>query len=346
MKRLIFLVISLLLLNVHFASAQEDNSSTRQFFVPFNDNYLVETKWMYTYTLHLESNTILHQADDAYQYYMYFKYNYTYQRFLNGELEKNTWQLDGNTLEYEFKNVKNFDVVEINENIMVLEFVQENSTGTYQHHFVKVDDADAPFVKPMNELPLVNVESATGKKKRKKIKKTKRWRFMDWLFGGEDEAEEELVHINVEMYGGGYYGGLDPVIKDFIQVKNDGRVIKEFHSLEQGEIVTKTFISREELELFAEYITENKFFDLERIYDCEDSVCQKRKHQKPKPVPLRLAVTYGNRTKVVTVPIWGRDHRQAIQYVNYPKVIDNVVFAIQKMASRIDKGSVAAKYQF
>ena len=73
---------------------------------------------------------------------------------------------------------------------------------------------------------------------------------------------------------------------------------------------------------------------MERIYDCEAGFCQKRKQQKPSPIPLRLAVAYGDQKKVITIAIWGKD-KSEIRYVDYPKALDNIIEAIQKMAHRI-----------
>ena len=102
-----------------------------------------------------------------------------------------------------------------------------------------------------------------------------------------------------------------------------------------GLSVVKKNISRNELEDFAEYVIKQKFFDFERIYDCNTSVCQKRKADAPTPIPLRLAIAYGNRKKVITIAIWGEDGRR-VQYVDYPPALDNIIDAIQRMANRID----------
>ena len=33
--------------------------------------------------------------------------------------------------------------------------------------------------------------------------------------------EEKPIYINIELTGGGYYGGIDPVLKDIIHIKSD-----------------------------------------------------------------------------------------------------------------------------
>jgi hypothetical protein len=200
-----------------------------------------------------------------------------------------------------------------------------------------VESKDAPFVKSANELPDVIVESlkkksnkkgwfAFGKKKKKRKKRR------------QTELVEKPVYISIELIGGGFYGGVDPVLKDYIYIKSNGRLIKEFKSLYGGLIVTKKDIPREEIEQFAEYIVSQNFFEFEQIYDCKSSSCQKRKKSKPTPIPLRIAVAYGSRKKVVTISIWGKDGNNRRQnFVDYPPALDNIIDAIQRMAHRIDE---------
>lgn len=320
--------IIILFLSLNGLGAQEATFN----YGPVDERLLIETKWQYTYTLQVESNTIIHKADELYDFFLYFRYDYSYQEYLNGSFSNGKWNLKNRKLNYSFKHIKNFKIAQVNKKVLVLEFTQRNSKGTYQYHFMRVDSETAPFAKPANELPEVLVEILDKKEKRnwlsfgKRKKKRKKW---------EPEKEEKPIYINIELTGGGYYGGVDPVLKDIIHIKSTGRLIKEFHSIHNGLIVTKKDISREELESFAEFIMDQKFFDLERVYDCEDAACQKRKQLKPSPMPLRLSVAYGNRKKVVTIAIWGKDDR-GFQYVNYPTPLDNIIDAIQRMASRLD----------
>ena len=140
--------------------------------------------------------------------------------------------------------------------------------------------------------------------------------------------------IEVALTGGGYYGGIDPVLKDFTVIKSDGRLIKEYQSLNQELVKTKKDVGREELEKLAEFIMDKGFFEFDNLYDCQTRDCNKRKTAKPTPIPLRISVTYGNRRKVVTVSIWGLDDNQ-IQYVNYPRDLDLIIEGIQRLASGI-----------
>lgn len=293
-----------------------------------DDREIIGTRWKYTYTLHLESNTIIHQADKEYAYFLYFKYDYTYEQFLNGTLSKGTWSLDGNYLLYPFRHTKQFEIAEINDKNLILEFSQPNSTGTYQYHFVSVDAKDAPFVRPPDELPEVVVIGKNNKEKKKPW-----WSFLRRRVEKSDlPLQKEPTQITIELVGGGYYGGIDPVLRDYIQIKTDGRLIKEYQSVNNGLLVTKKNIPRAELERFAEYIVAQNFFSFERMYDCNSSMCMKRKRNKPIPIPLRLSVVYGARKKMVTISIWGEDDYHT-RYVDYPKALDNIIDAIQRMAT-------------
>ncbi len=310
-----------------------------------DERLFIESKWRYTYTLHTESNTIIHKADKQYDFYLYFKYDYTYQEYLNGKLARGNWNLEGRNLFYSFQYVDKFEIVQLNKSILVLEFHQRNSKGTYQYHFVRVESKDAPFEKPANELPEVIVEADNphpGIVKEKKEKKG----WIASVFQKFKKRQEyipvpEPTHISIDLIGGGYYGGIDPVLKDFIQIKTDGRLIKEFQSVSHGLLVTKKNIPRTELEMFADYVVKQGFFDMERIYDCGDQACEKRKGAKPRPVPLRLSVAYGDKKKVVTIAIWGQDNL-GIKYVDYPPALDNIIDAIQRMANRLEDPMVRA----
>ncbi len=314
--------------------AQKNNYKKGDNFFQVDERKLVETKWKYTYALHLESNTIIHRAEDTYEYFLFFRYDYSYQEYLNGKFSNGEWQLVGNELLYKFKHIPKFSVETANRKVLVLEFTQDNSKGTYQYHFVRVETEDSPFVKPPNELPDVNVEAINPKKSEKK------W----WVFNKSQKKKKwpkkkapkaDAPYISIEVIGGGFYGGINPTLRDYIHIKNDGRLIKEYKSRQNGLVVTKRDIPREELEKFAEYVVAQDFFELERIYDCESEACQQRKKRKPAPIPLRLAIAYKEKRKVVTISIFGKDNRN-IKYLDYPPALDKIIATIQKMALRLE----------
>ena len=296
------------------------------------ERQIIGTKWRYAYTLHVESNATEHQADKTYQYFLFFKYDFTFEQFLHGKFSKGNWSLSQSSLFYPFRNIKKFEIAAINNKTLVLEFQQPNNTGTYQYHFVAVESKDAPFIRPADELPEVIVEAQTSKSKKKPW-----WAILRNSEEKKDEPnkKKEPTYVSVEIVGGGYYGGIDPVIKDFIRIYPDGRLVQEFQSVNQPLRVNKKVIPRAELEAFAEYVAQNKFFEMKRIYDCNSPGCEKRKLLKPTPIPLRLMVSYGDKSKVVTIAIWGQDQYK-LKYVDYPPALDNIISAIQKFAHRIE----------
>lgn len=323
---------SLLLIFTAFLSFS--TLSAQRFGYPnVQERQIIGTKWRYAYTLHLESNTTVHQADKDYQYFLFFRYDYSFEQFLHGKYAKGNWSLNEGTLFYPFRNIKKFDIAAINNKTLVLEFQQPNSNGTYQYHFVQVETATAPFVRPVDELPEVIVEAEPKEPRRRS------W----WsILRGENEdtkkaeaVKKQLTYISIELVGGGYYGGIDPVIKDFIRIGTDGRLIHEYQTVNQPLRVVKKNISRAELEQFADYVLQNKFFEMQRLYDCTSLACEKRKVMKPTPIPLRLMVHYGDKKRVITVSIWGEDNTK-MRYADYPAALDNIIEAIRKMTHRLD----------
>jgi hypothetical protein len=295
------------------------------------ESQIIGSKWRYAYTLHLESNTTIHQAEKDYEFFLFLKYDFEFEQFLNGKFSKGNWSLSNGTLFYPFKNIQKFTIATISQRSLVLEFQQPNSPGTYQYHFTAVSSKESPFARPANELEEVLVEANPVK-----AQKRPWWAILQQSDKKEDAKPKKVpTYISVELIGGGYYGGIDPVIKDFTQIKTDGRLIHEFQTVNQPLRVVKKTISRTELEQFAEYVFSNKFFEMQRMYDCNTAVCEKRKMNKPTPIPLRLMVAYGDKRKIITISIWGQDNHH-VKYVDYPPVIDNIVDAIQRITHRIE----------
>lgn len=317
------------LLSLTTASAQRAEQLKRMY-PPVDENKMIESRWKYAYALHTDNNTIIHRADDTYHYYLFWRFDYTYEQYLNGRLTKGTWSLNENELFYNFRNVSKFYIAEVTDKTMVLEFSPPNAKGTFQYHYVRVPPSAAPFERPANELPEVDVESqyisATKKRNARREKRRRKRRNRK-----RPEVDESLPEISIELVGGGYYGGIDPVIKDYITIQTNGRIIKEFKSVNKGETITKKNITREELEQLGAFIIAKGFFEYDNSYRCNTSLCQRRMSAKPTPIPLRIAVTYGERSKMVTIPIWGLDDKRT-RYIEYPDGLDDIIAVIQKMA--------------
>ncbi|WP_264789738.1 hypothetical protein [Aureispira anguillae] len=336
--------------------------STAAIYPPINENLFVNTKWKYTYTTHAESNTIIHKADEAYAYYLFFRYDYGYQTYLNGTLSGGLWQLnkEQNEVKYNFRRVEWWRIASFSEEALILEFTM-NKKSSYRYHFIRVADADAPFERSPNDLPDINVNFAEDaltketdsytnflaqrgikykpkvwqRRKAKRARREKRRiaRLEKTKKGRAQLAKEEPKELmQIELVGGGFYGGVDPVYRNMILIKTDGRIIKEYQSELQGLQVSKHNISRENLEKLVAYIEEKNFFEFDQIYTCDNQDCIKRLSNKPRPIALRIAITKGVRRKIITIPIWdGRG--KANSFINYPKELDAIVQAIENIAN-------------
>lgn len=294
---------------------------------PINESILFESVWQYSYLLHVESNTVVHQALDNDKQIIYFKYNNTAQVYLNNEISSTTWNLLSNQLLFTFKDNAQYTIVKLNNKTLILEYRNPKAKGTYQYHFKHIENNESPFERNPNELPLVTIEE-------NEIQKGKWWKKDAKI----TDKKINPTFINIELSGGGYYGGINPALRDYIQIKNDGRLIKEFKGASSGLIKTRKNISRLELEQLASFMVEKKFFELAPVYDCKSGLCSKRKTTKPTPIPLRISFTYGNRHKVITVQIWGKDEL-GVKYVDYPNSLDDIIETIQSIAHRIEPKS-------
>lgn len=309
------------------------------------ENLLIESKWLYTYTSHAPTNSVIHKADESYEYYLYLKFDNTYEHYLNGNSSDGDWLLNENKNElfYNFRQIRWWKIAELSKTSLILEFVVDKIP--YRYHFVRIGNQSSPFKKKYNELPDVEIEAdvtteelveeareeMTRKEKRQEKRKNRRQDREDRKDRRIKELENNETSIEIALTGGGYYGGMDPVIKDFTVIKSDGRLIKEYETVNQGLRKVRKDIGREQVEQLAEFMTNKGFFDFANLYDCQTGDCNKRKTKKPTPIPLRISFTYGNRRKVVTVVIWGLDD-QKIQYVNYPRDLDFIIESIQKLS--------------
>jgi hypothetical protein len=301
-----------------------------------DESQFYETQWRYTYTLHLESKTIVHNGNDNFEAYYYFRLDHNFETNVNKVSSSSSWKINGAKLYVPALNQDTLLIVSISNDRLVLEKKNTNGKGTLQYHYDKLDNKVRMFSTPSYLLPEVDI---VKKPINTKNKGKSSWlkNFWNWIWGNDAVAENkpEPIFINIEMVGGGFFGGLDPPIKNYIQIKTNGRLIREFETQYHGLVKTNKNISRVELESFADYILAKGFFNLTPIYDCLDPQCNARLSKKPTPIPLRLSVTYGNRHKVITIPIFGLDETNH-KYLSYPPLIDEMVDVLSRMANRLE----------
>lgn len=342
--------LALLLIAVCFStflSAQEAE------YPPVDENLLAGTKWQYAYTSHVESNNVTHRADDNYLYYLNLRFDNSFEHFLNGRKKIGDWFLneEKNELHYNFRNVKWWKIAEASKSNLVLEFPL--GTMNYRYHFVRVSNDEAPFVKPANELPDVEVEEdrkqeiARKRNEELALRKTRAERQEERLTRKMEKRERKIekqearlisepepTFIEIAMIGGGFYGGTDPVIKDYTIIRNTGSAIREFETVQKGSKKTALKVTRQELEQLANFIMNKQFFEFDNLYDCANNDCVQRKRKKPIPIPLRISLQYGEKRKVVTVSIYGADGSNP-NYVTYPRDIDLIIQGIQKLSGAL-----------
>lgn len=270
------------------ASGQISDSTARQY-PAINEDLLIHTRWKYTYTTHAESNTVIHRADETYDHFIFFRYDYFYLMYLNGKHSTGQWQLNKaqNEVLCPFRRVEWWRLAQFNEQTLILEFTM-NRKSSYRYHFVRVTAEEAPFSPLPNDLPDVEVDFGTPKaasnqlayeaylqergiqynagrwerrqqrrtrreaRRRARLQKTARGRAIL-----ERETPKEMLQI--ELMGGGFAGGVDPVYRNMVVIKTDGQVIKEYKSALQGLQVSKHTIDREVLEKLVTFIKNSAF---------------------------------------------------------------------------------------
>jgi hypothetical protein len=322
------LICSVVLFFCCFVGLKAQNEAQRP------ENMLIETYWQYAYTLHLETGTVVHQAEDNYQLFVVFHYDSLFRLYNNGLMLEGNWSIDKGQLKFPFRQVDSYRLIAATANYLELGFSPPNTSATYIYHFNAEERPVGMFSRRDGELPEVVIKEKAKNRVQLLAKAEKSRKRFKVPFLKKQEEAAPLTPIQIEITGGGYYGGVDPVLRDHIVIKSDGRLVQEFMTKGRGLTVTKKDIPREELELFVAWAEEQKFFDMERQYDCKSKLCDKRKDIKPRPTPLRVTITYGIKRKMVTVAIFGKD-KSGERYVDYPPQIDNIVDAVQRMASRI-----------
>ena len=332
------ITLTFIFCSIAFLAISQDKSSNSFLYPEVQESRLYETKWEYTYTLHQKSQVQVHHSTEVYKNYIYFKLDKTAQIYLNGIFSQQSWSIKGAKLHMPFKGLDSTLIIKLDGNILVLEYNNLTENGIYEYHFKKLDDNSTVFKKPDYLLPEVKIKSKRPSITSANESKGIFTRFWEWLFGSSKDDEPykaEPTYINIEIIGGGFYGGIDPPIKNYIQLKTDGRLIREFETAYKGMVKTQKEISREELEQFVEYIDKKGFFELPSNIECQDSKCIHRLSKKPMPIPLRISVTYGIKHKVINVPIFGLDENN-YNYLSYPPIIDQINDILNRMANRID----------
>jgi hypothetical protein len=136
--------------------------------------------------------------------------------------------------------------------------------------------------------------------------------------------------IEITMEGGGFYGGVNPVSENIKLIKSDGTVVIRSKQLYTGGRERTFSIPRAKVEELAHFITDNGFFQMKELYDCDQSnrECQERKRKYPPAVPLKIDVTIGQVKKHVTVTVYEKG------MVEYPDEFELIVNRIDELTNQ------------
>lgn len=323
----------------------------------FNPHLLDNTQWKYTYTTNSSQNNVIHLADSNYHFFLYFRFDQQLVLSMNGQIEQKNWSFNRlkKELRFDFRNIPVWTVRSFSEESLVLEFKSNNNL--YCFHFIRAKRLKTPFALPGQELNVVDIHVPANSpeefaeqfyitfleergiqydpvkwKKRAAIQERKEMARVARLSKTKSGKkillnENELEYIQIELVGGGYFGGVDPVFRNVILIKNDGRVIKEYQSELKGLQVIKHKIERDTLEKLVAFIEDQTFFEFDQIYGCSSLKCYNRLEKEPRPIAFRIAITKGTKRKIVTLPLWdGRGLKKSL--IDYPPALDKIVQAI------------------
>ena len=266
----------------------------------WNKSLLTGVIWSFQMTYESESGDIIEKADTALVCDLLLDASHSYELFDRDQLFRGAWDLQSDILKVSFRGREEFTLTQLTVDQLDLRF--QAGRKQYIHRFIR-----QPDILPITQPPNSPSTNPTPDKR-------------TWLSGERE--------IRVELTGGGYFGGSDPVQRDFILIKENGRLIHERQTVYTGLRIEKTDLSMRQLAELADFIRSSGFFDMESRYGCLSQDCEARLQAQPKPVPLRLAVTDGLDRHVVEVAIWDENS----QFVSFPAGLKRIVDTIRGLA--------------
>jgi len=309
-----------------------------QQYLPIDEKQFLNTRWKFAYSAHVQSDEVIFRAEDGYEHFIWFKYDGSCHTFFNGNLTEEKWMLqkDKLSLDYSFSNVKTWTIALFNKEVLALEFTMAD-TAAYRYYFIRIEEKDSPFFSynadEISEVTLSRLIKGADPHPYRHIKDEPGKRLRPASKSGKNNTKEEVPKeqpefMQIELVGGGFFGGADPVYRNHVTIYTDGRVHRQFQTEKTGLTTWKSKISRKHLEELVLYIEKKAFFEMEQVYSCTTNDCMGRMREQPRPIALRLAVTKGAARKVITVSIWEGSGLSA-HLVNYPANLDLIVKAIE-----------------
>ena len=289
--------------------------------------------WQYRYSSKASNQVVVHRADTAQRLVWYFGFGNKLKIFENGEEREEAWDLKAGILTCRFGDIELWRVTAYGGEQLRLSYQSPLDSAWYHYHFERLAEAESPISLGPAWLPtlkIVHQEQAKEPRYPHRFVRAERGKRGSKRPSLEPQPLKiEPIFIQIEMVGGGYFGGPDPIYRNSLVIKNDGSVLRQTKSELQGLREYRGKISRKTLEELMLYIERQQFFDLDQGYHCRTEDCLKRMRQTPRPVAFRLAITYGERRKVVAVSIW--EGPAGLPWVDYPPELNDIVRAIEKV---------------
>ncbi|MCB9285641.1 MAG: hypothetical protein H6563_16425 [Lewinellaceae bacterium] len=267
----------------------------------WNMDLLTGIVWSFQMTYETASGKIVDRADSTELCDLLLAPDHSFELFDRDQVIRGVWDLQGNLLQLPFRKVTQFTLAQLTIDQLELHFVVGRTQ--YAHRFVRAQPVPIPtYQAPEKTPPSQNNQTRT------------------WITGDRE--------IRIELTGGGFFGGADPVQRDFILIKENGRLIHERQTVNSGLQVEKKSLSRRQLTELADFIRSNGFFEMKSRYECSTLECENRLLTQPKPIPLRLAVTDGLDRHVVEVAIWP-DGSEGEEFLSVPPALRTIVGTIR-----------------
>lgn len=304
-----------------------------QQYPPINEHLLAHTYWQYSYQSKSSNHFVVHRADSSTALYFHFGYDQRLVIVNEAERLEQPWRYErsSNELVFAFQAAQRWSVVSFQPEHLILECMGLDSS-LYRYHFKAIRPEQGPFDLALWELPTMNLVDTLPQMGLRyphrfvRDEKGKRGLAKPRL----DTPKPEPTFIQIEMVGGGFFGGADPIYRNSLVIKTDGTVVRQIQTELQGLREYRYKISRQTLEDLFRFIEGKRFFEFQQGYNCQSAACVKRMRETPRPVAFRLAVTYGERRKMVAVSIW--EGPFGLPWVDYPNELNHIVQAIEKVS--------------
>ena len=130
---------------------------------------------------------------------------------------------------------------------------------------------------------------------------------------------DSSTYIEIKRVGQKFSAGANPVIRDFLEISNDGSVLFVIEQMYTGRREMSKSLSRKDLEKLAQFIMEQGFFEMEDIYDCRTAECEYKKRHYPPATPVTISVSMGSISRAVKVTVLDKE------VLDYPEGFDTIL---------------------